>query len=164
MNSLSSAVAAVIADPAGRVLLCQQSQGQRLWSLPGGKIQIDESPLHAAVRDIRAEVGADVTLLELIGLYQLTNAAGADNSLGDVLIHVFRARVDGEVTVNAPGLISRLCWHDATDLPGPMTATTHAAIEDAVAGRAGVIRTVHRAAAPAFPDAADAPSAMASAT
>ncbi|HEY2791376.1 MAG TPA: NUDIX hydrolase [Micromonosporaceae bacterium] len=153
MNSLTSAVAAVIADPAGRLLLCQQSQGQRLWSLPGGKIQIDESPLHAAVRDIRAEVGADVSLVELIGLYKLTDGPGLDSSLGEVLIHVFRARIDGEVTVNAPGLISRLCWHEPADLPGPMTATACAAIDDAVAGRTGVIRTVHRAAAPEFPDA-----------
>jgi ADP-ribose pyrophosphatase YjhB (NUDIX family) len=158
MNSLTSAVAAVIADPAGRVLLCQQSHGHRLWSLPGGKIQLDESPLHAAVRDIRAEVGADVTLLELIGLYQLTNAEPVANDLGDVLVHVFRARVDGEVMVNAPGLICRLSWHDVSSLPAALTATARAAIEDAVRGRAGILRTVRRAPEPVIPDAADAPA------
>src|SRR5262245_9045859 len=52
MSLLTSAVAAVILDPAGRVLLCQQSQGHRLWGLPGGKIRNGESPLHAVVRDI----------------------------------------------------------------------------------------------------------------
>jgi 8-oxo-dGTP diphosphatase len=157
MNSLTSAVAAVITDPAGRVLLCQQSQGHRLWSLPGGKIQLDESPLHAAVRDIRAEVGADVSLLELIGLYQLTNDAGcADTGLSDVLVHVFRARLDGEVTVNTPGMIARLCWHDPAAPPAPMTATCQVAIADATAGRSGVIRTVCRAAEPDLPEAAAA--------
>jgi 8-oxo-dGTP diphosphatase len=157
MNSLTSAVAAVIADSAGRVLLCQQSQGHRLWSLPGGKIQLDESPLHAAVRDIRAEVGADVTLLGLIGMYQLTDGDGhRDTGLGDVLVHVFRARVDGEVTVNSPGMIARLCWHDPSVLPSPTTATTRAAIEDAVAGRSGMIRTVRRAVEPDIPEAVSA--------
>jgi 8-oxo-dGTP diphosphatase len=151
MNSLTSAVAAVISDPAGRVLLCQQSQGHRLWGLPGGRVRHDESPLRAAVRDIREEVGADVTLLELVGLYQLTG--GTANGLPDVLVHVFRARVDGEVTVNSPGRIARLSWHDPASMPAPMMATTRTAIADAVAGRAGVLRTVHRDAEPDIPDA-----------
>lgn len=152
MNPITSAVAAIISDPAGRVLLCQQSQGHRLWGLPGGRIRHDESPLHAAVRDIREEVGADVTLLELVGLYQLTGDAADD--LPDVLIHVFRARVDGEVTVNSPNRIARLSWHDPATLPAPMTATARTAIADALAGRAGVLCTVHRDAQPEIPDAA----------
>ena len=42
MKLLTSAVAAVIEDPAGRVLLCQQSAGHRLWTLPGGKIKLGD--------------------------------------------------------------------------------------------------------------------------
>jgi 8-oxo-dGTP diphosphatase len=153
MNSLTSAVAAVIADPAGRILLCQQSQGHRLWGLPGGKIRDNESPLHAAIRGIREEVGADVALLELIGLYHLTGADELD--LPDVMVHVFRARVDGEVTVNSPSRIAHLGWHEPASLPAPLTATTLVAVDDAVAGRAGVLRTVRRNAEPEIPDAAD---------
>lgn len=151
MNSLTSAVAAIIADPAGRVLLCRQSQGHRLWGLPGGKIQMDESPLHAAVRDIRAELGTDVKLVELIGMYQLTGGAGLD----DVLVHVFRAHAEGEITLNEPDRISRICWFDVAQLPSPLTATTHVAIADATAGRAGMIRTVRRSVEPDLPDAVD---------
>jgi 8-oxo-dGTP pyrophosphatase MutT (NUDIX family) len=152
MNHVTSAVAAVITDPAGRVLLCQQSQGHRLWGLPGGKIRDHESPLDAAVRDIREELGADVQLVDLVGLYQLTSP-GARDGLPDCLIHVFRATVDGEVTVNAPGRIARLSWHEADALPAPVTATTRKAIHDATAGRAGVLCAVHRDAEPEVPDA-----------
>jgi ADP-ribose pyrophosphatase YjhB (NUDIX family) len=149
MNLLTSAVAAVIADPAGRILLCQQSQGRRLWGLPGGKIRQNESPLHAAVRDIREQVGADVTLIDLVGLYHLTDgkppADSVDSAdLPDVLMHVFRARVDGEITLNARGRICRLSWHDQAALPEPMMATARTALDDVVAGRAGVLRKVHR--------------------
>lgn len=157
MNSLTSAVAAVISDPAGRLLLCEQSQGHHLWGLPGGKIRPDESPLQAAVRDIREEIGADVHLLQLVGLYQLTSDDVADD-LPDVLVHVFRARVDGEVTLNSPGRICRLSWHDPSALPNAMTATTRAAIADAVAGRSGVLRIVRRDAEPEIPEAQDAPA------
>ena len=59
MSSIESAVAAMIQDSAGRVLMCQQSQGHRLWGLPGGTIRHGESPVHAAMRDImQAQIGA----------------------------------------------------------------------------------------------------------
>ena len=114
--------------------------------------------MHAAVRDIREEIGADVHLLEVVGLYELTS----DNSddLPDVLVHVFRARLDGEVTLNAPGRICRLSWHDPSALPAAMTPITRTAVADAAAGRAGVLRTVRRDAEPEFPEAQDAAPAQ----
>jgi len=144
MSHLTAAVAAVITDPAGRVLLCQQSQGHRLWGLPGGRIRHDESPVHAAIRDIREETGMEVDVVDLVGIYQLTGD-GCGPDLPDVLVHVFRARADGaEATVNSPGRICRLSWQDPEALPQPMTATTRAALADASAGRSGMLRTVER--------------------
>jgi ADP-ribose pyrophosphatase YjhB (NUDIX family) len=157
MSALTSAVEAVIEDPAGRVLLCQQSQGHRLWGLPGGRIRNGESPIHAAVRDIQEETGTNITIVDLVGLYQLTGD-GCGDDLPDVLMHVFRARLTGgEVTLNSPGRICRLAWHDAAALPSPLTATARAAIADAVAGRSGVLREVQRDAGPEPPDASDGP-------
>jgi len=166
MDSLTSAVAAVVTDDAGRVLLCQQSHGHRRWGLPGGKIRRSESPVHAAIRDIREETGMETEIVDLVGIYQLTGDGrggapqpqDADRGapLPDVLVHVFRGRVhDAEATVNAPGRISRLSWHDPTDLPAPMTPTTRTAIADAVAGRSGVLRGVQRDAEPDPPEAGD---------
>lgn len=153
MSSLTSAVGAVVTDPAGRVLLCQQRQGHRLWGLPGGKIRPGESPVHAAIRDVREETGMETEIIDLVGIYQLTgDACGED--LPDLLMHVFRGRwAGGEATVNAPGRISRLSWHDPSDLPTPMTATTRAAIEDATAARSGVLRVVQRQPEPYIPEA-----------
>ncbi|HEY6594655.1 MAG TPA: NUDIX hydrolase [Asanoa sp.] len=153
MNSLTSAVAAVVTDDAGRVLLCQQSQGHRRWGLPGGKVRQAESPIRAAIRDIMEETGTDAQLVDLVGIYQLTG-----QSLPDLVVHVFRGRVAaGEVVLNAPGRICRLSWHDPDNLPEPMTPTTRTAIADAVAGRSGVLRSVARDAEPEIPDAAPEP-------
>jgi len=153
MKLLTTAVAAVIEDPAGRVLLCQLSQGHRLWALPGGRIRLGESPMHAAVRDIRVEAGADVQIVDLVGLYQLTGD-GCGDDLPDVLVHVFRGRLEGEATLNEPGRIRRLCWYEPDELPHPMTPTTRAALADAFAGRAGVLREVLRDTEPELPEAA----------
>jgi 8-oxo-dGTP diphosphatase len=157
MSHLTSAVAAVITDPSGRVLLCQQSQGHRLWGLPGGTIRHHESPVHAAVRDIREETGMETDILDLVGIYQLTGD-GCGSDLPDVLMHVFRARVEaGDATVNS-GKICRLSWQDPAALPQPMTATTRIALADAIAGRSGVLREVVRDVDPAITEAATVPA------
>jgi 8-oxo-dGTP diphosphatase len=159
MGQLTSAVAAVIEDAAGRVLLCQQSQGHRLWGLPGGKIRPGESPIHAAICDIREETGMELEIIDLVGLYQLTGGPTDDfgASWPDVMVHVFRARFSAsEATVNAPGRIRRLSWADPGSLPQPMTATTRTAIADANAGRSGVVSIIQRDAEPEVPDAAEA--------
>lgn len=156
MSSLTSAVAAVISDASGRVLLCQQSQGHRLWTLPGGKIRDTESPVRAVVRDVIEETGGTAEVVDLVGIYQLTGDCCGDD-LPDVLVHVFRGRMDrADPTVNAPGRICRLSWHDPACLPEPIAVTTRTAIADAVAGRSGVVRWVQREAGPEIPEATEA--------
>lgn len=163
MSSLTSAVAAVITDAAGRVLLCQQSQGHRLWCLPGGRIRQAESPVHAAIRDIREETGLETHMVDLVGVYELTGKTCGED-VPDVLKYVFRGQIDGgEASVNSPGRICRLSWHDPTALPGPMTPVARAAIEDAVAGRSGVLRQVQRDSEPEIPEATEAEPLVAAA-
>ena len=153
MNSVTSAVGAVVTDAAGRVLLRQQRQGHRLWGLPGGRVRPGESPVQAAIRDVREETGMETDIVDLVGLYHLTGDTCGE-SLPDLVTHVFRGRCDGgEAALNAPGRIARLAWHDPEHLPGPMTATTRTAIADAAAGRSGVVRVVQRDAEPEIPDA-----------
>jgi 8-oxo-dGTP diphosphatase len=152
-SKVTSAVAAVIEDAAGRVLLCQQAGGHQLWGLPGGKIRAAESPVHAVIRDILEETGLEAEIIELVGMYQLTGD-GCGAGVPDLFVHVFRGRLDsGGPALNAPGRISRLAWHDPDALPEPLTATTRTAIADATAGRTGVIRQVERDAEPEIVDA-----------
>jgi 8-oxo-dGTP diphosphatase len=140
-SKVTSAVAAVIEDAAGRVLLCRQAGGHRLWGLPGGKIRAEESPVHAVT-------GLETEIVELVGMYQLTgDACGA--ATPDLFVHVFRGRLDGGgPSLNAPGRISGLAWYDPEALPEPLTATTRTAIADAAAGHTGVIRELQRDAEP----------------
>ena len=151
----ASAVAAVIEDDAGRVLLCQQQGGHRLWGLPGGRIRPDESPIHAAIRDIREETGTETAISDIVGIYQVTGD-GCGDDMPDLLVYVFRGYLDvADVQVNAPGRIRRLAWHDSTALPEPLTATTRTALTDALAGRSGVVRKFERDKHPELPDAVE---------
>ena len=145
---VTSAVAAIIEDAAGRVLLCQQAGGHQLWGLPGGRVRAAESPVHAAVRDIFEETGLQAEMVELVGMYEVTGD-GCGEAVPDLFVHVFRGRLEGRLegggpALNAPGRISRLAWHDPASLPEPLTATARTAIADAGAGHSGVIRQIKR--------------------
>ncbi|MFG2055879.1 NUDIX hydrolase [Micromonospora sp. NPDC048930] len=146
MSALRWAVAAVVVDQAGRVLLCRQAGAGRRWALPGGRLRHDESPPQAAVREIRAETGWDVELVDLVGLYRLgvpdapPPPAGHCGAPPDVLVHVFRARVRADAPVATPTAGCHLDWHPPDALPEALTPTTRAALADALAGRSGVLR------------------------
>ena len=53
-------VAAALVDPDGRVLLAQRPEGKQmagLWEFPGGKVDKDETPPVALVRELKEELG-----------------------------------------------------------------------------------------------------------
>jgi ADP-ribose pyrophosphatase YjhB (NUDIX family) len=59
---------AVIFDDAGRVLFCHRRDCD-FWNLPGGGVESGESPWQAVVREVREEVGLEVEVVRLAGLY-----------------------------------------------------------------------------------------------
>jgi len=61
-------VAAVIVDPAGRVLLQRRSDDGQ-WGLPGGAIEPGEEPAEALVREVHEETALDVVPERIVGVY-----------------------------------------------------------------------------------------------
>lgn len=56
--------ACALVDPDGRVLISKRPQGkpmEGLWEFPGGKVEEGELPEHALIRELREELGIDVT-------------------------------------------------------------------------------------------------------
>ncbi len=57
-------VAVALVDPDGRVLLAQRPPGKSLaglWEFPGGKVEPGETPEVALIRELKEEIGIDVT-------------------------------------------------------------------------------------------------------
>lgn len=55
--------AAVVRDGNGRILITQRAKHAHqggLWEFPGGKLEVDETPQQALVRELREEVGIEV--------------------------------------------------------------------------------------------------------
>ena len=57
-------VAVALVDIDGRVLIAKRPPGKSmagLWEFPGGKVDVGEMPEHALIRELREELGIDVT-------------------------------------------------------------------------------------------------------
>ena len=57
-------VACALVDKDGRVLVAQRPAGKSmagLWEFPGGKIEADETPEGALIRELKEELSIDVT-------------------------------------------------------------------------------------------------------
>ncbi|GAB2974472.1 NUDIX domain-containing protein [Amycolatopsis acidiphila] len=63
-------VGGIIHDAAGRLLVIQRGHdpGRGRWSLPGGRVEPDETDAQAVVREMREETGLDVRPGPLAGM------------------------------------------------------------------------------------------------
>lgn len=59
-------VRAVLTDLDGRVLLLLPTKPGRYWHLPGGKVEVGESPQAACRRELAEEIGIDLPVGDLL--------------------------------------------------------------------------------------------------
>jgi ADP-ribose pyrophosphatase YjhB (NUDIX family) len=125
-------VTAVIVENGGRVLLQQRAIEPRAgyWTFPGGFLEIGETAEEGAVRETKAEVGLDVELDGLLGVYTRP-AVG-------ILLVVFTATSASDAAYVADPESRAVRWYAPEDLPWGQLAfdTTDAALRDWVAERA----------------------------
>lgn len=84
-------VAAALADADGRVLLQRRAPGRAmagLWEFPGGKVEPDERPEAALVRELAEELGIEVEAEALIP----AAFASADNSGRPMILLLYLCR------------------------------------------------------------------------
>ena len=67
-NSVAPSTTAVVTDDKDRVLLVKRRDND-LWTLPGGGMDLGESIVETAVREVKEETGLDVEVTGLIGVY-----------------------------------------------------------------------------------------------
>jgi ADP-ribose pyrophosphatase YjhB (NUDIX family) len=119
---------AVIQDDARRVLLVRSARRPDRWELPGGAVELDESPWNAARREVLEETGFDVEDLRLIGLYW-----GRRDRVLRLVFHA-AARTQGTPQPRDAKEIREASWFADRELPHPMPAIAMQMIHDAGRG------------------------------
>jgi 8-oxo-dGTP diphosphatase len=105
------AVVAAVIEDAGAFLVTRRPTGVHLaglWEFPGGKIDEGETHAAALAREIREELGVDVTVHDLI--FQTTHAYPERT----VTLYFYRCRLGGQPT---PMLGQEMRWVARNELP-----------------------------------------------
>ncbi len=90
-----------IENPHGEVLLVRQTAGRKLWALPGGKVNAEETLVAGLRREIAEEAGLTVTFESQVALF--------DRPLRKNLAFLFRViPAPGEPFITRPHEISAL--------------------------------------------------------
>jgi 8-oxo-dGTP diphosphatase len=115
----------MVFDPAGRVLLIRcvalRSDGEfRFWLTPGGEIEMGETPIDAARRELREELGLTV---EVAGpVYTEATQFEHQGEMRDNVDFVFTARCEAEepalrgVTADEIELMKEIRWWAAEEI------------------------------------------------
>lgn len=115
-GTVTRACAAMIRD--GAILMVRHRHGGReYWTLPGGGVEVGESPAEAAVREVREEVGLPVRVIR--ALFEREWAGYGRRGAGREYERCFLAEIDGEgeavlgadpeLTADAPLLVG-VAW------------------------------------------------------
>jgi 8-oxo-dGTP pyrophosphatase MutT (NUDIX family) len=116
---LIPAVAAVIHDDGGRLLLQEKHDGS--WSLPAGAVEPGETPEEAVAREVAEETGfacTDYSVLRVLGGPEFRHRYANGHEV-EYLIVLFRCRISesGSPPTDASETRS-LAWFTREDLPG----------------------------------------------
>jgi len=119
----------------GRVLLTQRADFE-VWCLPGGEVDPGESLAQAAVRETHEEVGLDVRLRRLVGIYSRPNWLS-----GGIHVAVFAADVmGGELDIQAQEVLEARYFR-RNELPEALLLGHRQRILDALGGVCGAVWT-----------------------
>jgi ADP-ribose pyrophosphatase YjhB (NUDIX family) len=87
-------VMAWIENQFGDVLLLKQSRGNKLWTLPGGKVRMHESLLGALKREVQEETGLKIQSIVLVRVF--------DRAQKGVITFLYRAQIKGRKDTIVP--------------------------------------------------------------
>jgi 8-oxo-dGTP diphosphatase len=126
--------ASVIVDDTARVLLVKHNYGEHNWELPGGRGEPGESIEETARREAREEVGIELEIVRLTGVYREP----------EVPAHhfVFLARALGQPRAADPAEIDEAGWFSLESMPRPMSDFTMRRITEALEGGPPRVRTI----------------------
>ncbi len=119
MTDILLVVCGALVDADGRVLICQRPEGKSLsglWEFPGGKVEPDETPEAALVRELKEELGIEA------GIRCLSPLSFASHDYGDfhLLMPLYLCRKWEGIPAPQEGQAVKWVWpKNLADYPMP---------------------------------------------
>ena len=107
-----------VADEAGRVLLIRRADNG-FWALPGGAVELSETPAECAQRECFEETGLRVRITRLLGVFSSLRYPEVNYPFkGRVYSHIlFQGERVGGTALSKTTETSALDWFTANELP-----------------------------------------------
>jgi 8-oxo-dGTP diphosphatase len=128
----SIGVFASLFDKSGRILLVRQAYAAHRWTTPGGRVEDGESPLMALEREVLEEIGCEVKVAYLIGVY-------AKRYRDDLVLSFAATLVGGTPRVRSPE-IADIGFFEREEIPPNIAFNSMVRVRDALDGCRGVVR------------------------
>jgi 8-oxo-dGTP diphosphatase len=128
----SIGVFASLFDTSGRILLVRQAYAAHRWTTPGGRVEDGESPLMALEREVLEEIGCEVQVAHLIGVYA--------KPYRDDLVLSFAATLVGGTPRACSPEIADIGFFQGGDIPADIAFNSMVRVRDALDGCRGVVR------------------------
>ena len=93
------------------------SHGEQSWQFPGGHLEVGESVLECAAREVREETGLDIVFAEHAGFTDETFSAGEREY---VTLYVTATYLCGEPEIMEPDKCLCWQWFPCDQLPEPL--------------------------------------------
>ncbi|HAZ38910.1 MAG TPA: NTP pyrophosphohydrolase [Exiguobacterium sp.] len=91
----------IVFDEEGRILL-QKRRQQQAWGFPGGALELGESIVEAAKREIFEETGIHVAIERLSGVYSQYEEIYPNGDVAQPIVHFFVCQVNGgQLTIDS---------------------------------------------------------------
>ena len=120
-------------------ILLQKRSDNGKWGLFGGIMEMDETFQECAKREIKEEIGLDVNLDYLIGIYHNFDASWPSGDKAHCICVVYKCSIiSGEPTIDSESLEAK--WFDFDKIPEIGSKDHQAAINDFLAGVKNNIR------------------------
>jgi ADP-ribose pyrophosphatase YjhB (NUDIX family) len=123
-------VSVIVTNLGGDVLLLKHSYGADVWALPGGGLGRGEDPEAAARREVREELGIDITRIEAIATLE-EELSGSPHTA-----HLFAAACDQHPRPDGRE-VKEARFFPSHSLPEPLGRTTRSRIAAWKARRGG---------------------------
>ena len=105
---------AAILDEEGHLLLVERAD-DHCWGLVSGWVEPNEHPADTVVREAREEVGLDIAVDDLVGVF--ARPASSASGPHSVVSVVYRATVTGGELVTQPHEVLSARWWSVDDVP-----------------------------------------------
>jgi 8-oxo-dGTP pyrophosphatase MutT (NUDIX family) len=89
-----NAAACILTNDNNEILL-QHRGDDHFWGLPGGIMEMDETPEQTCIREVKEETGYDIKITSYLGVFHNRNKSWPNGDKAHIMCHIYCGTIIG---------------------------------------------------------------------